>query len=79
MGGSRAIKATKPCPTCGGALNEIWFDGNHGEEFLMETHCPYCKYLEGADGVVIEEGDPALKDTYPESKPLLLYHPKERK
>ena len=42
MSGSKAIPAKEPCPHCNNTVHEIWFKGNHGEQWHLETHCNSC-------------------------------------
>jgi hypothetical protein len=39
MAGSKARRVRNGCGNCGGDAHEISFRGNHGESWVLETHC----------------------------------------
>jgi hypothetical protein len=56
MAGSFAIKISGGCPSCRGTACEIWFAGNHGEEFKLETHCAGCGWRVDGEGNLQDPG-----------------------
>lgn len=60
MAGSKALPSD-PCSICNSTTYEIWFRGNHGEEWLLEKHCNRCGWaIDGETGAIRNPGNPEL-------------------
>ncbi len=61
MAGSKA-KKVGACPNCesqginNSSAYEISFKGNHGETYVLETHCNGCGWSVGAEGEIRNPG-----------------------